>query len=55
MNRDDWLAAILVIALITIAIIIGLYASGFWNPERNNAVLPFIQNRTETTALSIIG
>lgn len=56
MNRDDWLAAILIIAIITIGIMTGLYLAGFWDPNGINTILPFIQNKpVALTSKSYVG
>lgn len=52
MNRDDWLATILIITIIVIAIIVGLYLAGFWDPNGINGILPFIQNKTALVAVA---
>jgi hypothetical protein len=48
MNRDDWLAVLLVIAILVIAVALGLYLSGSWRPDVNNTVFRFYPNRTNT-------
>jgi len=48
MNRDDWLAVLLVIAILVIAVALGLYLSGSWRPDVNNTVFPFHHNNTNS-------
>lgn len=52
MNRDDWLAAILITAIIAIGIIVGLYLAGFWDPNGINTTFQFIQNKTALVAVA---
>lgn len=41
MNRDDWLAVLLVVVILVIAVALGLYLSGAWRPDVNNTVFRF--------------